>query len=320
MIISDGTHHYEWIEPWASTPDTPPSRENGRTHGVAESKTGEVYVFHQSTPAVLVFDSQGGLIRTFGDEYPRAHGLRLVEATDGTEYLWLTDEVSGRVAKVTLRGETVQTIEKPDLPIYAGGGKYSPTWAEENPANGDIWVADGYGSSLVHRHDKSGSYLSSLDGTEGAAGKFSCPHSIFFDTRGGKEPELYITDRANRRIQVYDGSGTFKRAFGAEFLIHPCDFAVHGEFLYIPELFGRLAVLDGADHLVGYLGENRPISEAGAKGWPGGERGGWPNLPADQILKGQFNSPHGVGTGADGSIYVVEWIAPGGRIVKLAPV
>ncbi len=318
MRVSDGENQYEWIEGWAKTPDTAASRENGRTHGVAESKDGHIYVFHQSTPAVLVFDREGTLVNSFRDDFGQAHGLRLVEDEDGTEYLWLTDQSSGRVAKLTLSGETVQTIEKPDLPIYADGGGYAPTWATQNPTNGDIWVTDGYASSHIHRYDKSGGYIASINGTEGAAGKFACPHSIYFDTRGHKEPELYITDRSNKRIQVYDGDGTFKRSFGEEFLIAPCDFAVFGELLYVPELFGRLAVLDGSDNLVGYVGENDPISKAGTEGWSAG-RGEWPNLPADHIHAGQFSSPHGVGTGADGSVYIVEWYAPGGRIIKLTP-
>lgn len=319
MIVSDGKNRYEWIENWAKTPDTAASRANGRTHGVAESKEGHIYVFHQSAPAVLVYDPQGNLVNSFSDDFPQAHGLRLVEDEDGTEYLWLTDQSSGRVAKLTLAGETVQTIEKPDLPIYADGGKYAPTWATAHPISGDIWVTDGYASSYIHRYTKDGAYITSINGTEGDAGKFACPHSIFFDVRGHKEPELYITDRANRRIQVYDGDGKFKRSFGEDFLIHPCDFAVYDDLLYVPELFARLAVLDGNDNLVGYVGENEPISKAGTEGWPGEGRAGWPNLPADQIHEGKFNSPHGVGTGADGSVYIVEWYTPGGRIIKLAP-
>ena len=319
MIVSDGKNRYEWIEDWAKTPDTAASRANGRTHGVAESKEGHIYVFHQSTPSVLVYDPQGNLVNSFSDDFGQAHGLRLVEDEDGTEYLWLTDQASGRVAKLTLAGQTVQTIEKPDLPIYADGGKYAPTWATAHPLSGDIWVTDGYASGYIHRYSKDGAYIASINGTEGAAGKFACPHSIFFDVRGHKEPELYITDRSNKRIQVYDGDGKFKRSFGEDFLIAPCDFAVYDDLLYVPELFGRLAVLDGNDNLVGYVGENEAISKAGTDGWPAEGREGWPNLPKDQIHAGKFSSPHGVGTGADGSVYIVEWYAPGGRILKLAP-
>lgn len=319
MIVYDssGTLRYEWTENWAKTPDIPPSRENGRTHGVAQAKDGHVYIFHQSTPAVLVYGREGALVRSFSGDFPHAHGLTLVEEADGTEYLWLTDEASGRVAKVTLSGETVQTIARPDLPLYEAA-RYSPTWVAVNPANGDIWVTDGYGSGYIHRYDRDGVYLSSLSGEEpGAAGRFHCPHAVFFDTRSGKEPELYVADRGSRRVQVYDGAGRFLRAFGQDIFVHPCAFAAAGDRLYVPELFGRLAVLDGDDRLIGYVGENEPVSKD--PGWPGASVPGWPNLPPEEIRAGAFNSPHGVATGADGSVWIVEWYSPGGRIVKLTP-
>src|SRR5690348_3087886 len=128
---SSGNLRYQWHEDWAKTPDTPASRANGRTHGVAEGKDGLVYVFHQSTPAVLVFDQQGRLLRSFSNDFSRAHGLTLVEE-GGQEYLWLTDEESARVAKLTTQGETVQTIERPDHSAYREG-RYSPTWVAVNP-------------------------------------------------------------------------------------------------------------------------------------------------------------------------------------------
>lgn len=314
---SSGTLHFEWIDDWAKTPDTPETRANGRTHGVAEAKDGNVYVFHQSTPAVLVYDKNGTLLRSFGTDFPGAHGMRFVEE-NGVEYLWLTNEAGGPVGKFTLAGEAVQWIDRPNHPAYPAGN-YMPTWATANPNGGDVWVADGYGASLVHRYDKEGRYLGTIDGTEeGAAGRFACPHAIWFDTRGGKEPELYVADRANKRVQVYDGAGRFKRVFGEDFLIHPCDFASSGELLYIPELFGRMAVVDGRDQLIGYVGEDKEIAADGE--WPGHRLEGYPNFSRDRLEPGKFVAPHGVGTGADGSVYIVEWYYPGGRITKLIPV
>lgn len=316
MYIEKGPLAYQWIEHWAVTPaDNPSSRANGRTHGAAVAKDGTVYVFHQAQPAVLTFNSEGEQIGAWSNEFPGAHGMTLVEEADGTEYLWLTDEASGLVAKTTLTGETVMTLPRPDHPAYAAGGRYSPTWAAQ-ALDGRLFVTDGYGSNLVHRFDPAGEYLGSLTGEEeGAAGVFRCPHAIFIDMRRG-EPELYIADRGNRRVQVYDIDGCFRRSFGEDIFVHPCAFAAWGEYLFVPELYARLAVLDGQDKLVGYIGQNDPI--ATAEGWPGASVPGWPNLPADQILVGKFNSPHGVATDPrTGDVYVVEWIV-GGRITRLA--
>lgn len=310
MQIGSGRHTYEWLDNWGRTPDNASSRANGRTHGVVVSQTGQVIVFHQANPAVLVFAPDGTLASAWGDRFEGAHGLNL--STEGdTEYLWLTDQTSGEVAKMTLAGETCLQIQRPDLPVYASGS-YAPTWVAVNEAraggNDDIWVTDGYGQNYIHRYDKHGRYLLSINGTEGAAGAFKCPHGIWVDTRKG-EPELYIADRGNRRVQVYDLEGQYKRVFGDDILTSPCGFATHGDELYIPELYARLAILDRNDQLIGYLGENEAVVAID----------GWPNHPVELIQPGKFNSPHGLAADSAGNLYIAEWII-GGRITKLARV
>lgn len=308
MRIGTGACTYEWVDNWARIPDTESGRRNGRTHGVAVSRSGRVLVFHQASPAVVTYGQDGHCLGGWGDRFPGAHGMALVEE-DGQEYLWLTDQNTAEVVKTTLDGRTVLALERPGLEAYRQG-KYSPTWVavnqERHGGNGDVWVADGYGRNYVHRYDRQGNYLASIDGGEGKAGPFACPHGIWIDTRG-PEPELYIADRSNRRVQVYDAEGRFKRAFGQELFTSPCGFATWGEFLLVPELRARLAVLDGDDRLVGYLGENEAVCDLA----------GWPNHPPEQLTPGRFNSPHGMAAGAAGDLYVVEWIV-GGRITRLA--
>jgi hypothetical protein len=309
MEIKAGSSKYAWREHWARIPDTETGRSNGRTHGVVVTRSGDMIVFCQAQPAVVRHSADGRLINAWGDRFRGAHGMTLVEE-DGVEYLWLTDQHSAEVVKTTLDGRTCMNINKPDV-AYPRGAAFVPTWVAVNEerfgGNGDIWVADGYGSSLVHRFNKHGKYLSSINGTEGSAGQFKCPHAIAFDHRAGAEA-LYITDRANRQIQVYDREGKFLRAFGADFLTHPCAFAFdprNGQVV-IPDLFGRITIVDKNDRFIAHLGENAGIEK----------QPGWPNLPADQVVAGKFNSPHSAAVAANGDIFVVEWIV-GGRIIKL---
>src|SRR3984957_4662640 len=138
--------------------------------------------------------------------------------------------------------------------------------------SGDVWVADGYGSSLVHRFDKAGRHLSTLSGEEGS-GRFSCPHAVFIARQDGKTPELYIADRSNKRVQVYTLDGRYLRTFGESFLNSPSGFARWGALLVVAELFSRLAVLGPDDNLVGYLGADPNANHE--QDWP--ERPGWPN-------------------------------------------
>ena len=220
------------------------------------------------------------------------------------------------MVKTDLDGNSIMEVMKPDLPVYAKDATYAPTSVVvnevRNGGNGDVWVADGYGQSYVHRYDKTGMYLGSINGEEGDAGAFDCPHGIWIDTRKA-EVELYVADRANGQVQVYDTEGGFRRAFGTgagkDWLHSPSGFASHGEFMLVSELRGsRITILDADDELVGYLGENSGAFKRLAD---------WPNVSHDDVEPGLFNSPHGVAAGDDGSIYVAEWMI-GGRITKLA--
>ncbi len=307
-IVGTDSLRFKWIDNWARIPDTPSGRANGRTHGVVVTAAGDVMVFNQANPGVLVFSPDGDLKDSWGDRFLGAHGMTLVEE-GGEEFLWLTDQETGEVVKTTLDGRSVLNLEKADHPIYESR-KYIPTWAAVNEerlgGNGDIWVADGYGSFHVHRYDKGGHYLGSINGSEGEAGPFDCPHGLWTDTRSG-EPELYIADRGNKRMQVYAMDGTYKRVFGADFFTSPDGASSYGDDgLLVPELFARISILDADDNLICHLGSNESTVK----------REGWPNLPETFIEPGLFNSPHGAVADGDGNIYVVEWII-GGRITKL---
>ena len=310
MHIGSGEHTYEWLENWAVVPDTPEGRADGRTHGVVVASDGRVIVFHLGNPAIIAFDTNGRLTDSWGDRFPGAHGLTLVREGN-TEYLWLTDYKTGEVVKTTLRGETVLSLPFPDLKGY-DDPKYAPTWVtvfeERFGGNGDMWVADGYGAGYVHRYDRSGGYLSSMDGTAGA-GRFRHPHGLYVDSRKA-EPELYIADRMNRRIQVYDLDGRFKRVVSDAVDSSACAFISHGDFTLIPEApyRARITILDPNDRVVVTLGENDQVCA----------RTGFPN-DRGLVESGRFVTPHSVATDAVGNIYVVEWIT-GGRITKLVRV
>ena len=150
-----------------------------------------------------MFDSEGNMRRSFDTEVTEAHGLTLVEE-EGAEYLWIADNgrrrlanlayqypqnqapVMGQVVKTSLSGETLTRLHPPELAVYQDGD-YMPTSVAVNEerygGNGDIWVADGYGQSYVHRYNKAGNYVGSINGEEGEAGAFDCPHAVFIDRR-----------------------------------------------------------------------------------------------------------------------------------------
>ncbi|HLZ08131.1 MAG TPA: hypothetical protein VKT80_06040, partial [Chloroflexota bacterium] len=224
MRLGTGEHTYEWIENWARLPDTPGFREGWAHHALAVTSGGEIVGSHPGDPLVIFFDREGNVQRSWDGGLTEAHGMVAVKE-GATDYLWIADQGSKRipaggyqyvndargwqVVKKTLSGESVQTLPRPDLPVYKEG-RYAPTWVAVNEerfgGNGDIWVTDGYGQFYVHRFDKNGSYLGSINGEEGKAGAFKTPHSIWVDRRK-PEKELYVADRTNGRVQVYDLDG-----------------------------------------------------------------------------------------------------------------
>jgi hypothetical protein len=336
LQISAGPYAFDWIDNWAQVPPSEMARIGWSHPGMAVTVSGEVVTCHPGVPELLVYDQSGVLLRMLRPGLTEGHGITAVNDGD-VDSLWVADSGSkrapdlhyeaptprqnGQVIKMTLGGEIVARIEAPDLPVYRQGATFSPTSVavneERHGGNGDVWVADGYGQSLVHRYsrfDKHGEYVGTLHGGDEPGGPFSTPHGLWFDTRRD-EPELYVADRSNRRIQVFDPLGHFKRSFGADYLTSPSAFALlDGETLVVAELRARLALVDRDDRLIDYLGANDVV----------GERPGWPNAKDEQgesirppeLVPGKFNSPHGLAADRQGNLYVAEWLI-GGRYSKL---
>ena len=336
MDIGQDANRYRWDGEWAEIPESDSRQKGWAHHGVAVTAAGNIVTFHPGDSTMLVLNSGGKVQASWHLPVADAHGITLVNE-GGAEFLWIADNgrkrqpdlgyeyppstgpFSGKVLKTTHDGQIVATLPKPDAQVYRQGN-YSPTLVAVDEArhggSGDIWVADGYGESYGHRYDKSGRFLGSINGEEGTAGRFDCPHGIFIDRRRDK-PELYVADRSNHRVQVYDLEGRFNRSFGEAFLSSPSGFVTHGQHLIIAELRARLAVLDGNDSLICYLGENEAV--CAVDGWPNNKKAGGEIVPTSLLEPGKFNSPHGIAADAEGNIYMAEWLI-GGRFTKLVKI
>lgn len=343
---------HDVVGAWADLAAVPGTETCWVHSGLAVTGGAELISFHGGQ--LVAWDVDGSLRRVVETGLTEGHGVTLVCEGDD-EYLWVADPgfsfVCGqngadptwtplfgegvsplfrtpRVVKMTLDGliHLELPLPSPDPSLPAGPmGSYAPCSVavdeQRFDGSGDVWVADGYGSSVLHRFDNNGNHLMTLTGDDGA-GKFACPHAVFIDRRGGKAPELYIADRLNTRVVVYDLEGRYLRRVGDGFFGSPSDFALWNDLLVVTELHGGLAVLDADDNFVGYIGAE-PNSPA-AQGWP--QRPGWPNdLDANGRAtapnlprRERFNSPHSVASDHEGNLYVSEWLI-GGRYTKLVP-
>ena len=333
MRVSAGNLEFEWMGDWAELPSEETVVRGWSHHGMAYSNEGQIVTFHPTKPLVIILTTEGELVRSFEIPVTEAHGLTLsTDAQGTTQSIWIADNgrkrdpdyaygympdpLQSKVVRVSMSGMVEMELNEPAVPGLQGE-PFSATsviaFDEHLGGNGDIWVADGYGKSLVHRYNSKGDYLRSIDGTRGA-GRFDCPHSLWIDTRSGA-PELLVADRANGRVQVFDMEGGYIRTIGADYFDRPTVFSNYGENLLVGELNARVTVVGPNDELIGYIGDNTPVSEEPA----------WPNEPDDagiprrtsRLVEGLFNSPHGITADGDGNIYVTEWLI-GGRYTKLS--
>src|SRR5580698_9295381 len=198
-VLGSGSHVYEAQHDWG---ELPAGIRYGNTHGVVEDSQGRIYVHHtvhassESSDSMVVFDAKGRFIKSWGREFKGgAHGLH-IQKEGSTEFLYLCDTKRGVVVKATLDGEEVFSIGYPDQSeAYKPGAdgkrpKYSPTNLAIGP-NGDLYVADGYGSSYVNQYNSKAEYIRTFGGKGTEAGKLDCPHGIILDQRG-PEPVLAV--------------------------------------------------------------------------------------------------------------------------------
>lgn len=324
-VLGDGAYKYEAIHDWGQLPS---HIKYGNTHGVVEDSQGNIYIHHtvsadSETPdSMVVFDSKGKFIRSWGKQFRGvAHGLHL-RKEGSSEFLYLTLIASNpksalqpamqrSVLKTSLTGETVWKIEgPPDIEAYKPGADgaakpYNPTNIAIGP-NGDVYVGDGYGSYYINQYSSKGDYIRTFGGKGSEPGKLSEPHGLWMDTRG-KDPVLVVADRRNNRLQRFTPDGKHID-FVSGFRL-PCHFHEHKGMVVIPDLHGRVTLMDSKNTPVQHLGDSN------APNWLNPLR----NQPRDKFIAGQFICPHGACFDHEGNIFVVEWVEVG-RVTKLRKV
>lgn len=305
---------YDFDHAWFRLPDGFPL---GDCHGLAVDRRDHVFLLQQNgdpaTPAILEFDPEGRFVRGFGHAFARGgHGLCLSDQS-GEERLWITDHELPAVAELALDGRELRRLPPPDHPAYAGGTPYKPTDVAIAP-DGSVFVADGYGASLIHRYAPDGSYQGAIGWPGKGPGQFDCPHGICVDARG-PEPVLLVADRANVRVQVLGLDGRHRQTIISRGLRYPCTLRVHGELTLIPDLFGALILWDREWRHVATLGAH-PEMRPGE--WPR-HVAGYPVVPREDRLPGRFIAPHCAARDRRGWIFVGEWIRDGGRLTRLVP-
>jgi NHL repeat-containing protein len=317
--FGEGKSSYTLDEEWGKLPA-------GMNYGfgcalVVDSKD-RIWVTSRSPNAcVVIFDSAGKILETWTKDIKdrvgydpnqyaaTAHGLYWSKEGDH-EFLYWTENVDApkgkprigaRVYKTDLNGKILFQIGNVDKETET-----SRKFEFTNPtdvavaANGDIYVVDGYGNQKLHRFDKNFKHLSVTGGRGKLHGEFNTCHGVWVNTLK-KEPELYIADRHNDRVEVFSLDLAYKRTVGG--VRNPCCFYQFNGQLYIPDLAARVTILDENDKVVAQLGDGLALRDKKED-------------PAKHPEA--FFFPHALTVDSKGNLYVIEWL-PNGRPRKLAP-
>jgi sugar lactone lactonase YvrE len=221
----------------------PAGTDIGAPASVAFDSRGHMFVLSRGPHPLTELDANGTYVRSFGEGlFTRSHGLRI----DKDDNLWATDVGGHVVYKLNPQGQVL-------LMLGTKGQKgewNSATHLLNEPndlaiaQNGDVFIVQGHtpgpvGDPRVLKFDKNGVFIKSWGGKGKEPGKFEVAHGIALDAQG----LLWVADRENQRIQIFDADGKFIRELKYSGL--PCSLTIGDRYIYMVNGYaGQLLRLD----------------------------------------------------------------------------
>ena len=297
--LGTGSFAFEVVGGWGILPEGWSYKEVG---GVGVDSADRVYVFGRGEHPMIVFDREGNFLTSWGEEVFRfAHAVTM--GPDDTIYC--TDALDHTVKKCTLEGDVLMTLGVPgeSSPYQSGRPFNRCTHVALDPDTGEIYVSDGYGNSRVHKYSPDGTLLFSWGEPGTDPGQFNVPHNICTDKNG----YVYVADRENHRLQVFDRTGRFETQWVN--MHRPCGLFMEGgseERLYVTEFGPGTGVsedLPNAGPRVDvYSTDGRRLARIGDR--------------EAVDTSSLFIAPHGIALDSRGDMYVgeVSWTVAGSRL------
>lgn len=267
---------------------------------VQDSKGRIVLLTNETKNNVIVYNTSGKLIESWGHQFPGAHGLT-IQHNGKEDFLFITDTNTHQVFKTTMDGKILLTINAPkDITAYEKAEAFVPTETTVLD-NGEFYVADGYGAQHIMHYDEKGNLKNVFGGRGEGEAHFDNAHGICVDKRKGTTT-LLITDRTRNAFKRFSLDGKLLE------VIHlpgacVCRPVIKGDHLYAAvlrspsldnEKSGFITILDKDNKVVSNLGGSEPTYVNGVL---------QPMSQTEKILV----HPHDVCVDNEGSIYVAQW-------------
>ena len=281
---------FEVVHGW---PRLPEGYALGQATGVGVDAQNRVWVFHRAARPVLCIDgATGEVLSSFGDDqFENEHGLAV--ASDGT--VWVTDADTHVVQQYSAEGELLKTLGKMGDAGEDDTRFNKPTDLDFGP-DGSIYVTDGYGNNRVVKLDREGKFVKAWGSKGTGPGEFDTPHGVAVDGEG----RVYIADRGNSRVQVFDAGGGFLAEWKSEEIGRPWGVDVTSD--------GHVLVADGGDLTNTAYDRNGALLMT----TEGEILERWGTYGSHD---GQFYWAHDIAAGPDGAVYVVD-VNAGMRVQK----
>lgn len=314
QIIGHGDYRYKVHKAWGNlNPATTPVKN---CHEMVMDKKGRLVMITDETKNnIIIYDKSGKLITFWGNEFPGGHGLTLFDEGD-EEVLFICDYEKERVVKTSLDGKILMELPHPkSINVYSADQSYKPTETAVAP-NGDIYVADGYGSQYVLQFTSAGEFIRKFGGPGDGDSNFSTVHGVCMDTRHpGGQPSILCTSRGHNSFKRFTLEGEYVSTIflpGA-FVCRP---VIDGDTLYSGVCWSRLRYLNQTDNsgFITILDRNSLVVSN-----PGGTKPVYQDKKLQLMVQETpvFNHCHDVCIDNDKNIYVCQWNANKTYPVKL---
>ena len=263
---------------------------------------------------ILIYDKSGNLLETWGTTYPGGHALSLWQEA-GEDFLFICDPGQGKVVKTTVDGRELMTLKTPhELEIYKKEQPYRPT-ETALASNGDIYIADGYGSQFILQFDHKGNFIRHFGGGGDGDDQFQTAHGVCVDNRDKDNPTLLCTSRAHNSFKRFTLDGKYLSTIflpGA----FVCRAVIDGDNLYSGVCWSRLKYLNRTPNsgFVTILDKNDKVVSN-----PGGTAPRYENGELQLMVQKQtiFNHCHDVCVDDDKNLYICQWNANKTYPIKL---